>query len=332
MLKLEPDFPGLPQRCDSCRSAPCAFYCRADSAALCAACDAEVHSANPLARRHRRVPMGAGGAFVVRPAGGVNSSSWPIREGRRCDYDDADAGEDEEEEATSWLLLDPLKGSDQALVADFLNLGGGAGEKEEDASSKECSSSHGKSSEGSLDHYEFAVPGDPVAQLPERQRYAAVGMDIPDYDAPNPRRGYGFGTLGHSVSVSSLENMSTVPDCGVPDITSSSYLRPSKSTIDLFKAAAGSLAAAHSIMSAAATTTTQYFMGAIDREARVHRYREKRKTRRFEKTIRYASRKAYAETRPRIKGRFAKRTDADLEVDQYFSTAADSSCGVVPTV
>jgi hypothetical protein len=72
---------------------------------------------------------------------------------------------------------------------------------------------------------------------------------------------------------------------------------------------------------------------AMDREARVHRYREKRKMRRFEKTIRYASRKAYAETRPRIKGRFAKRADADLEVDQYFSAAAlsDSSCGVVPT-
>lgn len=45
------------------------------------------------------------------------------------------------------------------------------------------------------------------------------------------------------------------------------------------------------------------------------RYREKRKNRRFEKTIRYASRKAYAETRPRIKGRFAKRADHDGDAD-----------------
>lgn len=37
------------------------------------------------------------------------------------------------------------------------------------------------------------------------------------------------------------------------------------------------------------------------REARVLRYKEKRKNRKFEKTIRYASRKAYAESRPRIK-------------------------------
>lgn len=46
---------------------------------------------------------------------------------------------------------------------------------------------------------------------------------------------------------------------------------------------------------------------AAEREARVQRYREKRKNRKFQKTIRYASRKVYAEARPRIKGRFVKR-------------------------
>lgn len=80
----------------------------------------------------------------------------------------------------------------------------------------------------------------------------------------------------------------------------------------------------------------------MDREARVLRYREKRKNRKFEKTIRYASRKAYAETRPRIKGRFAKRTEIDSEVDRLYSPAPppltvpgslvmDSPYGVVPT-
>ena len=58
------------------------------------------------------------------------------------------------------------------------------------------------------------------------------------------------------------------------------------------------------------------------------RYKEKRQKRKFEKTIRYASRKAYAESRPRIKGRFAKRTDS--EVEQMFSSV-DSGFGVVPT-
>ena len=92
-----------------------------------------------------------------------------------------------------------------------------------------------------------------------------------------------------------------------------------------------------------ATTTTNYqapLVGGINREARVLRYREKRKNRKFEKTIRYASRKAYAESRPRIKGRFAKRTELDNEVDHMFNSPSaaaaaafmsDAQYGVVPS-
>lgn len=50
------------------------------------------------------------------------------------------------------------------------------------------------------------------------------------------------------------------------------------------------------------------------REARVSRYREKRRTRLFSKKIRYEVRKLNAEKRPRMKGRFVKRCN--------FSTAA----------
>ena len=68
------------------------------------------------------------------------------------------------------------------------------------------------------------------------------------------------------------------------------------------------------------------------REARVMRYKEKRKNRKFEKTIRYASRKAYAETRPRIKGRFAKRIIGPVEADiSLFSIVPETGFGVVPS-
>jgi hypothetical protein len=75
-----------------------------------------------------------------------------------------------------------------------------------------------------------------------------------------------------------------------------------------------------------------------EREARLMRYREKRKNRRFDKTIRYASRKAYAETRPRIKGRFAKRCSAEAEREDACCSpaasapsASDGDYGVVPS-
>ena len=45
------------------------------------------------------------------------------------------------------------------------------------------------------------------------------------------------------------------------------------------------------------------------RKEKVARYIEKRRRRVFEKTVRYVSRKAYAESRPRIKGRFARRDE-----------------------
>lgn len=49
------------------------------------------------------------------------------------------------------------------------------------------------------------------------------------------------------------------------------------------------------------------------REARVLRYREKRRTRLFSKKIRYEVRKLNAEKRPRMKGRFVKRASFAAE-------------------
>lgn len=48
--------------------------------------------------------------------------------------------------------------------------------------------------------------------------------------------------------------------------------------------------------------------GNAGREARVLRYKEKRRTRLFSKKIRYEVRRLNAEKRPRMKGRFVKRT------------------------
>ena len=55
---------------DQPEHAPAAVTCRADAAALCAACDADIHSANPLARRHERLPVAPFfGALADAPRG-----------------------------------------------------------------------------------------------------------------------------------------------------------------------------------------------------------------------------------------------------------------------
>lgn len=120
----------------------------------------------------------------------------------------------------------------------------------------------------------------------------------------------------NQVSISSMD-VGVVPksasEASIP------HMRPPKGTIDLFTGPP-------------IQAPTQ--LSPMDREARVLRYREKKKMRKFEKTIRYASRKAYAETRPRIKGRFAKRRSAQVQVDQIFSSQClmvDAGYGVVPS-
>lgn len=116
--------------CESCRSAPSTVYCHADAAALCAACDASIHSANLLARRHQRVPVLpalAGGGLVVSP-----SLTLPYHIGVPVGLDESEREDDEEEEAASWLMLDPVKGNGQGAAAlppfaevdEFLDLVG----------------------------------------------------------------------------------------------------------------------------------------------------------------------------------------------------------------
>lgn len=68
----------------------------------------------------------------------------------------------------------------------------------------------------------------------------------------------------------------------------------------------------------------------MNREEKVLRYREKRKARKFEKKIRYASRKASADIRPRVRGRFARKTNVEVKENQMFSTE-ELGYGIVPS-
>lgn len=61
-----------------------------------------------------------------------------------------------------------------------------------------------------------------------------------------------------------------------------------------------------------ATTKTDLELMAKNRGNAMLRYKEKKKTRRYDKHIRYESRKARADTRKRVKGRFVKASEAPV--------------------
>ncbi|XVF81857.1 hypothetical protein PTKIN_Ptkin15bG0189300 [Pterospermum kingtungense] len=325
--------------CEACERAPAAFLCKADAASLCATCDAEIHSANPLARRHQRVPIlpisgclygpsaadhggGGGGRKMASSTEAETEDGFMATEG---DDDQTIADHEDEDEAASWLLLNPTGKNSINQNNGFLF----SGEVDEYLDLMEFNSSveNQLTDQFNQQQQHYGVPhksygGDSVVpvqsgeardHLQQQQQHQSFQYGL-DY---NPSKAYSYNSsISHSVSFSSVD-VGVVPESTMSDI-SISHTRPPKGTIDLFSG-----------------TPIQMppQLTPVDREARVLRYREKKKTRKFEKTIRYASRKAYAETRPRIKGRFAKRTDVEVEVDQMFSTTLMTETGysIVPS-
>ncbi|KAL6629953.1 hypothetical protein ACP70R_029718 [Stipagrostis hirtigluma subsp. patula] len=290
--------------CEVCERAPAAVTCRADAAALCAACDADIHDANPLARRHERVP--------VQPIGAAPASA-----------------------AAADALLFGVAGEDDAAAAGMVGAVGGASGKVD----------------AKLDFLMFADVMDPFLS-PEVARFPHADSVVPSNNvssgapveldfggaaaaAAAAKPSYSsYTAVSHGNSGSSSE-VGLVPDaiCGRGGSVTGGVIE-----LDFAQSKAAYLpyvaTPTHSVSSVDAGAAPERSDGAVagrvaaatpapteSREARLMRYREKRKNRRFEKTIRYASRKAYAETRPRVKGRFAKRAD-DNDADIIGAAAA----------
>ncbi|CAN6221665.1 unnamed protein product [Urochloa humidicola] len=308
--------------CEACERAPAVLACRADAAALCAACDAKVHSANPLAGRHQRVPV------VPLPPAATPAASV-LAEAAATTV----AIGDKEEEVDSWLLLN--KDPDNSNISNGNNISNSNNmyftEVDEYFDlvgyNSYCDNhiNNGPEQYRMQDHHhqqqlmqkefgdkesgECVVPSQLVmANEPQQSGYGVIGSE----QAASMTY---TDSISNSISFSSME-VGIVPDNMVTDMANSNILTP---------------AGAISLFSGPSLQMPLHF-SSMNREARVLRYREKKKNRKFEKTIRYATRKTYAEARPRIKGRFAKRSDMDIEVDQMFSTAAlsDGSYGTVP--
>ena len=298
--------------CEVCEHAPAAVTCRADAAALCASCDADIHSANPLARRHERQTVAPFyGALADAPKPFASSVAVP----KAADDDGSN-----EAEAASWLLPEPDHGLKEGATTEV-----------------------------------FFADSDPYLNLDFARTMddiKAIGVQNgpAELDLTGAKLFYSDHSMNHSVSEHRRLRIasSTCQFKSQDDLLLISVLK--KRDGHCFQVSSSEAAVVPDAAAGAAPVVPVVSRG-LEREARLMRYREKRKSRRFEKTIRYASRKAYAETRPRIKGRFAKRTpgpgadgeDPLEEHEEMYSSAAaavaalmapggaDADYGVVPT-
>ncbi|GMI97553.1 B-box domain protein 6, CONSTANS-like 5 [Hibiscus trionum] len=286
--------------CEVCEQAPAAVTCKADAAALCVTCDADIHSANPLARRHERVPVEP---FFDSADSIVKSSPFSFlvptteHDGTTNDC----CRQEDVEAAGSWLLPNPKL----AVETNKIKAGGDLFFPEMDPF---IDFEYPNMFQVQHDHNNAAM--DSVVPVQTKQIIHNENYFENEFcQSKPPTFSFQNRSISHSVSSSSLD-VGVVPD--------------GNSLSDMPYSFGRTMTDSSGPMSA---TTTSSQAGGMDREARVLRYREKRKNRKFEKTIRYASRKAYAESRPRIKGRFAKRTPTDNDVDNIFNSASAAAAG-----
>lgn len=286
------------RRCGSCEGAPAAVHCRTcvGGSFLCTTCDARpahAHDANPLARRHARVPVAPIGSEAAAAA--VEAMLFGTGEAAASEADEQHAAA---EHAHAHALNLNVEAKDMKLDYLFSEL--------DPYLSVEIPR---------FQHADSVVPNGAGAAV-ELDFTCGIGVKHSSYSS------YTATSLAHSGSSSEV---GVVPEAfGGSGSGGGSFeldfTRPKPQAYMPYTGTPQS----HSVPSADVEVVPERgdlaavrpvpLMGE-SREARLMRYREKRKNRRFEKTIRYASRKAYAETRPRIKGRFAKRADHDGDAD-----------------
>ncbi|GAY36094.1 hypothetical protein CUMW_279110, partial [Citrus unshiu] len=275
------------------------------AAAFCVTCDNDIHSANPLARRHERLPIEP---FFDSADSIVKSSAFnflvPSDQNGGSEF--TGASEHDGVDSASWLIPNSkpvienageMKSGDLFFIDPFIDLN--------DFDYPNSFQNHHSAGMDSVVPVQTTkpepIPAQAAAPIPLINNENCFDIDFCRSKLSS------FNYQSQSVSSSSLD-VGVVPDGNSMSDISYTFGR---------NMSTGS---------------------GADPSARIGSW-EKRKNRKFEKTIRYHSRKAYAETRPRIKGRFAKRAEADSEVDRLYKSAAsaagaylaDSQYGVVPS-
>ncbi|KAI4969854.1 hypothetical protein ZWY2020_000768 [Hordeum vulgare] len=292
--------------CEVCEVSPAAVTCKADAAVLCAACDADIHHANPLAERHVRVP--------IAPIGSPEAAAVAAEAMMLCGAGDGDARADPDE------VHDQLHHHGHGGMLN-LNVEAGKEDGKMDYLFSDLVDPYLAVDFTRFAHADSVVPnGVATAAVP-----AVIDLDFACGVGAKPPPSYSssYTANGSGAHSGSSSEVGVVPEAihGGAGSFELDFTRPKPQA---YMPAYTPAPPSHGVGMQQASAVDMGYLTVPERPvavtgegrvARLMRYREKRKNRRFEKTIRYASRKAYAESRPRVKGRFAKRADQDADGD-----------------
>ncbi|RLN15543.1 zinc finger protein CONSTANS-LIKE 16 [Panicum miliaceum] len=346
--------------CDGCMRRRARWHCPADDAFLCQACDASVHSANPLARRHHRVRLpsascsspprdpdapawlhglkrrprtprskpGGSGKHEATPASIAAAASAAVPDleaeeesgsGIVGDNDFYGLEDDDDEDLLYRVpVFDPMLAELYNPVADegeqkpaclisslaetSPEFASGSAEADglsgfdvpdmELASFAADMESLLMGVEGGFDDLGFLNEEKPQVNVDLGMNLEAVAAPAPERDEKKRKRPEMILKLNYEGVIASW-----VRDGGSP------WFHGERPHLDPYESWSDFPAGCRGLLGGAVTAVT-----GGERELRVSRYREKRRTRLFAKKIRYEVRKLNAEKRPRMKGRFVKRS------------------------
>jgi len=281
--------------CELCRSRPSALYCENDKAFLCTHCDSDIHLKYPLFARHEVVPV-----YQRQPGQGMSSSVKAEFEMPKSMQSAATIVASLDSCASAHVTSDAAENVDDGLadlpVLDLLTSMPDLGPDNtafEDIKLDSCWIDELEKEETRdevSDNTDVAPAPEPTA------KDATASKDCPPPYPPGPMGMYPYYAP---------------------------FAYPQQVIIPFMPMTHGIPMMAGFPMPVFRREPTE--KEKAERKARVARYLEKRKTRTYENKIRYASRKAYAESRPRIKGRFAKREELEAFLRAQDSKAKNGS-------
>lgn len=298
-------------------AAPASYYCAQDDALLCASCNVSIHSANALASKHRVVTVAEYMGEAQAAHSEASAAARPTHPAAAEDATTSLHGSEgvvpelscaaEVPGADCDVLEDALKMDD----ADLFDLGNGWLEKL-DAGIDLGAMFNSVNSDAGL-----------VPTAEELQQARTGQGEVPSWeeDAHAP------SSPEFMLSLKEEELDWLVPN-GVPSLPTV------PESMEVEPSAARPTTQAPKQMSVfqmpAPVVKVSRAEATLNRRQRLALYREKRKNRKFNKTIRYASRKAYAEVRPRIKGRFATPAEiAQMKAEAAAKAAAKAAFGTM---
>nr|KJB46780.1 hypothetical protein B456_008G008400 [Gossypium raimondii] len=278
--------------CDYCNQSKALLYCRADSAKLCFSCDREVHSANQLFSKHSRSQLcdacdGSPASIFCETEQSVFCSN--------CDW------ESHKFSTSSLHNRRPIEGFTGCPSVNELVSFVGIEDVGEKKGGDDCGYDDGWLDLLSWENPVISSFDDLLVSSDSDHGFKPT--DVLPLPKSSALRFFGDNVeMTDKVFVPFSELRGHTEECAVvPDkhlgssrtIPVSDSLGNQQHQIDAGTVSALPKVAVHELNSQ-------------ERDSAISRYKEKRKTRRFDKHIRYESRKVRAESRARIKGRFAK--------------------------